>query len=348
MSSGRKLNILISTLLLALFLYLAFRNVNLEELGNILKNTNYFYVFIGMFIGVVGGSVIRAYRWRVLLEPVKKDIPFKSLFATTVIGYMVNNLIPRSGEVLRPFLLGKHENISRSAAFATIIVERIIDTVMFLIMFPIALLYFHNRITNAIPEIATAVIILSALTLVLVGWIVFTIFKTEQSLKIFKIFTKILPKKIHEKADNIFISLVSGFDVLKKPALLFKIAGYSALLWIAYLISTFIPFYSFGIFVNDDMSFLKMIWDTNLLLVLINVAMFVPVPAATGPYHYVCKVALVSIFAVSESKALGYATATHAMSFLIFLVLGLYYFITSQYKLSEIKEGNAKTVGESQ
>ena len=130
MSRSRKLNILVSTLLLALFLYLAFRNVNLSELLNILKTTNYLFVFIGVFVGVVLGSAIRAVRWGVLLEPIKKDIPFKSLFATTVIGYMLNNLLPRSGEVARPYLLGKHENLSRASAFATIIVERIIDTVM--------------------------------------------------------------------------------------------------------------------------------------------------------------------------------------------------------------------------
>ncbi len=82
MSRGRKLNIIISTLLLALFLYLAFRNVNLSELLGILKTTNYLYVFIGMGIGVFGGSVIRAIRWGVLMEPIKKDIAFKNLFAT--------------------------------------------------------------------------------------------------------------------------------------------------------------------------------------------------------------------------------------------------------------------------
>ena len=87
MSSGKKLNILVSTLLLALFLYLAFRNVNLEELGNILKNTNYLFVFLGMFVGVVIGSVIRSIRWGILLEPVKKNIPFKNteLYFITII-----------------------------------------------------------------------------------------------------------------------------------------------------------------------------------------------------------------------------------------------------------------------
>lgn len=343
MSRGRKLNIIISTLLLALFLYLAFRNVNLNELLSILRNTNYLYVFIGVFIGVVGGSAVRALRWRVLLEPIKKGIKFKNLFATTIIGYMLNNLFPRSGEVVRPYLLGKHENISRASAFATIIVERIIDTIMFLLMFGIALIYFKDTITDSIPQISFAVIILSAMIFLMLAWIIFMIGKPEISLKIVKFFTKFLPDKLHAKADDIFTSLLNGFDVLKKPSLFFRIAVYSIMLWAAYLTSTYIPFYSFGILTaNGGTGVLRGLWDANLLLVLINVAMFIPSPAATGPYHYMCTVTLVNMFAINRSSALGYATATHAMMFIMFLVLGLYYFITSQYRFSELKEETVK------
>jgi glycosyltransferase 2 family protein len=336
--AGHKINILISTLLLALFLYLAFRNVNLNELVSILESTNYLYIFIGVSIGVIGGLIVRSFRWRVLLEPVKPGISFRNLFSTTSIGYMVNNLIPRSGEVVRPYLLGKNEGISKAAAFATIIIERIIDTFMFLLMFGIALLYFKKRISNAVPEISSAVIILSALIFLLLLWILFMMFKTEQSMKIVRFFSKILPEKFRQKIENIFSSLVGGFDVLKKPALLFKIALYSFLLWFVYLVSAYIPFYSFDIIVNSGNGIIKELWDANLLLVLVNVSMFIPVPAATGPYHYMCKVTLVSIFSVGESKALGYATSTHLMNFVIYLVIGLYYFIASNYKISELKE----------
>lgn len=342
MSRGRKINIAVSTVVLGLFLYLAFRNVNLPELLNILRNTNYLYVFVGMSIGVLGGTFLRAKRWGVLLEPVKKEISFKNLFATTIIGYMLNNLFPRSGEVVRPYILGKHENISRASAFATIIVERIIDTVMFLLMFGIALIYFKDKITNSIPQIGSAVIILSVMIFLMLAWIVFMMIKPDKSLAILKFFTKFLPAKLHEKVDNIFVSLLTGFDVLRKPALFFRIAVYSVLLWAFYLISTYIPFYSFNILsVNEGTSILRGLWDANLLLVLINVAMFIPSPAATGPYHYICKVTLVNMFAVSESNALGYGTATHAMGFLLYLVLGLYYFIKYNYKFSEIKEQSA-------
>jgi uncharacterized protein (TIRG00374 family) len=325
--------------LLAVFLYLAFRNVNINELWNILKTTNYLYVFIGMALGVFAGSAIRAKRWGVLLEPVKKNVGFKNLFATTIIGYMMNNLFPRSGEVIRPYILGKHENISRASAFATIIVERIIDTVMFLLMFGVAILYFKDKITDSIPSIGSAVIILSAAIFLMLAWILFMLISPSKSLRVVKFFTGFLPVKLHEKVDNIFDSLLTGFEVLKKPSLFFRIAIYSVMLWAVYLLSTYIPFYSFNILLAEGgTNLLKGLWDANLLLVLINVAMFIPSPAATGPYHYICKVTLVNMFAVSETNALGYGTTTHAMSFLLYLIAGLFYFFKYNYKFSEIKE----------
>jgi len=336
--TGRKINVLISTLLLALFLFLAFRNVNLNELAEILKSTNYLYVIIGTLFGAICGCIVRALRWGKLLEPIKSDISLKSLFSTTVIGYMVNNLIPRSGELVRPYLLGKNENVSKAAAFGTVIIERVIDTIMFLFMFGVVLLSFKRRISNAFPEIDFAVILLAVLIFLLLFWIIFTVFKTEMSLKTVKFLTKILSEKLQKKIEKIFSSLVYGFSILRKPGLLLKIAMYSVLLWIVYLVSAYVPFYSFGIFVDGNTGLLDNLWNTNLLLVLVNVSMFIPAPANTGPYHYVCKVTLVSIFSISEAKALGYATATHLMMFVIFLIVGMYYFISSNYKISELKQ----------
>lgn len=336
---NNKLNIIVSTVILAIFLYLAFRNVNLDELVLILKTTNYVPVLIGSLFGVIGGTAIRVLRWRYLLSPIKKDIPFKSLMSSTSIGYMLNNLIPRSGEVVRPYLLGKHEGVSKAAVFGTIIIERIIDTLSFLLMFGFVLIYFKNRITAAIPDIGTAVIILTVFIFLLFFWVIYTMFRTEQSLKLIQFFTRILPLKYRNKIDKIFNSLVIGFHSLRKPDLLIKIAFYSALLWLVYLVSTYIPFFAFDIFTGTESTGLwEGLWNANILLVLVNVAQFIPAPAATGPYHYIVKVSLVSIFAISQAKALGYATSTHLLNFIIYTLVGIYYFAVSNYKISELKE----------
>ena len=57
-------------------------------------------------------------------------------FETTVIGFAANALIPgRVGEVLRPYLLARRENLNATSAFATIILERVLDLVTVLLLF---------------------------------------------------------------------------------------------------------------------------------------------------------------------------------------------------------------------
>jgi hypothetical protein len=168
-------------------------------------------------------------------------------------------------------------------------------------------------------------------------------FKTETSLKIIQFFTKFLPKKAHDRIENLFGKLVLGFVAFRKPQLLIKIAFYSALLWLVYLMSTLIPFFSFGIFTNLSMPVSEFLWNANLLLVLINVSMFIPSPANTGPYHYVCRVTLVTIFSIPQATALSYATATHLMSFLLYSLVGIIFFLKYHYKISELKEGTINT-----
>lgn len=341
--TGKRINILVSTVLLIVFLYLAFRNVKFGELAEILKNTNYLYVVIGITIGVVGGTIVRSLRWGILLEPIKPKIPFMSLFSPTIVGYMVNNVIPRSGEFIRPYLIGKNIGISKTSAFATIILERVLDTVSFLLMIPLCLIYFKSRITNAFPDIGSAVVVLAVVIFLILFWVFFMMFRTEQSLKVIQFFTKFLPKKIHDRVENLFEKLVRGFVSFRKPQLLLKIAFYTALLWLVYLMSTFIPFFSFGIFTDGSMGAKEVLWNANLLLVMINISMFIPSPANTGPYHYVCKVTLVSIFTIQQATALSYATATHLMSFLLYSLTGLIFFLKYHYKISELKEGTINT-----
>lgn len=90
-------------------MYLAFRGVEFESFINELKQTNYFVAFAGAFIGVIIGGIIRAYRWRYFLNPIKDNIKFSNLFSSMMIGYMMNSIVPKSGELSRPVILAKME-----------------------------------------------------------------------------------------------------------------------------------------------------------------------------------------------------------------------------------------------
>src|SRR5436190_10386065 len=79
--------------------------------------------------------VIRAFRWQYLLAPIG-PARFSTAFQTTVIGFAASFLLPaRAGEVLRPYLLARREHLPPTAAFATIIVERLLDLLTVLLLF---------------------------------------------------------------------------------------------------------------------------------------------------------------------------------------------------------------------
>jgi len=78
---------------------------------------------------------LRAFRWQYLLAPIGKT-HFSTAFKTTTIGFAASFLLPaRAGEVLRPYLLARRERLPPTAAFATIIVERLLDLVTVLLLF---------------------------------------------------------------------------------------------------------------------------------------------------------------------------------------------------------------------
>jgi len=81
---------------------------------------------------------VRTMRWQELLAPLKR-IAFGSLFTTTVMGFSAIFLLGRAGELVRPIWLARREKVSLSASFATIIVERFLDSTMLVSLFAIAL-----------------------------------------------------------------------------------------------------------------------------------------------------------------------------------------------------------------
>ena len=77
---------------------------------------------------------IRALRWQYLLQPLGRTT-FANAFRATAVGFAANNLLPaRAGEVIRPYFLARHEQMSATGAFATIILERLLDTMTVLML----------------------------------------------------------------------------------------------------------------------------------------------------------------------------------------------------------------------
>jgi uncharacterized protein (TIRG00374 family) len=110
-------------------MFVFIREQNQEDFWNTIKSMNYSWIILSWIFGLFS-HLIRAHRWKYLLEPIGHMTRFSNRYHATMIGYLVNMVLPRSGEASRAGVLLKTEQVPFSKAFGTIIVERIIDVLM--------------------------------------------------------------------------------------------------------------------------------------------------------------------------------------------------------------------------
>ncbi len=116
---------------LALLVY-AFKDTDFAGIGAAFRTANYLFLIPALLLYFFG-VFLRSVRWHFLLRSIK-PIGLERLFQVTVIGYMANDLLPlRIGELVRAYILGETEGISKASALVTIVLERIFDGVTMLI-----------------------------------------------------------------------------------------------------------------------------------------------------------------------------------------------------------------------
>ena len=116
-------------------IYYQYSTLTPEELEKIkisFIKADYFYIYLSLFTALFG-FWSRAYRWKFALQHLGYHTKFHNDFFTVCVSYLVNLTIPRSGEVSRAALLKKYEDVPFDKAFGTIVAERIVDMLIFLL-----------------------------------------------------------------------------------------------------------------------------------------------------------------------------------------------------------------------
>ena len=128
--------------LFTLFIFWFFgRNLNWQEVGDSLQKANPLYILLAVSV-ICLGYLLRAFRWKVLLEPITPS-SLKELFATTTVGFAAVFFVGRAGEIVRPMWLPmRDKRVRPSAALVTLGVERIFDLAALICFFSVNLLWF--------------------------------------------------------------------------------------------------------------------------------------------------------------------------------------------------------------
>jgi uncharacterized protein (TIRG00374 family) len=282
--------------------------------------------------------VVRAERWQYLLAPLGKT-RFRVAFRTTVIGFAVSFVLPaRAGEVLRPYLLARQEQLPVTAAFATIIVERMLDLVAVLLLLALFLIGLESGEAAAAPRLYQTVWYGGALAapigLAILVAMFFMAGHPERLHRVVLSAERILPGRLARAVAAFAKTFAEGLAVVRHPSRLVWAMAWSIVLWLLIAAQVWVVVRAFAIAVPFAGSF--------LITAMLVVGVALPTPGGVGGTHEVLRLALTSFYGADNNAAVGAAILQHAVNFAPVLLLGLVFLAQDGLNLSRLRAMTAE------
>jgi uncharacterized protein (TIRG00374 family) len=277
-----------------------------------------------------------------MIKSVKSDTSVFNLFGAVMIGYGVNCVIPRLGEVYRGLFIGRWEGISRTTMFGTVIIERIIDIGSFAFASLISVYIFSGNLFGEVVWLKASLMIGFGLIFFITILIVFMV-KYEQKFgfAIVKLLRK-FNKKLSEKFSELFSTLVSGLSSIQDGKSIFIITFYTALILFLYALNSYFGFFMLDMQNYGNIDF-AMAW---VFMTISAYGVIIPTPGGTGSYHIISIFVLTQLYNFEYELGAAYALLTHFLSYVIFIgsTVAIIYFINKVREKKGIKKENFLSV----
>jgi glycosyltransferase 2 family protein len=309
--------------------YIFFKDYDFQELFNIVKEGNYYWIIAVMAVSLTV-YIIRVLRWQLLINAMGQSASFTAGLSSLSIGYFISLFIPRFGEVTRSLLINKKHKIPFSGIIGTVIVERAVDIIclflLLLLTFALQFKYVSDFILQFIfqpvSELLTKNLSLNKLLLLSAMAVIITLslfFFIRKKIK--------LSGKFSEIAGNLKTGLLSILKLKEKRLFLV----YTALIWVCYYLMTY-----FWLLVFDD----KGLLGAGACLSIISIGSVgrsVPVQGGgMGAYHFMVT-GVVMAYGAGQSFGEHLAVLIHAGQLLFTVVMGIAGFVMIAPKLQKKK-----------
>ncbi|MDP1726481.1 MAG: lysylphosphatidylglycerol synthase transmembrane domain-containing protein [Bacteroidota bacterium] len=307
------LQYLVIVLIGVFFMYFVFKDTDWSDLFVRLKSANLNWLLIGISVGIFS-HWLRAYRATLLYHAMGYHVSTINSFYAVLIGYMMNYVIPRAGEVSRCAALVKTDRMPLEKSFGSLVTERIVDVVMLIIVLAIIFLLQFELIYRFISKSfhysdvdADTGFPLKWLLLLIVAAIGVLIYVLRKKLAASPLFVKIF-----ELIEGFGDGLLSIRHV-KKPWL-FVFLSFS--IWFCYILMMY-----FCLFAMEPTNHLLFL-DGLTVFAIGTIGVVLPAPGAgAGTFHFFVSQSLL-LFGVAIEDGIAYATMVHGAQMLVLLVLG--------------------------
>jgi len=276
---------------------------------------------------------LRSLRWQYLLAGLGPT-HFSNAFRATVIGFAASFLLPaRAGEFLRPYLLARHEGLSATATFATVVLERVLDAVTVLLLFAVFLLTVDPSVSGADPVVFRAVkaggLGVAAFTAATLAVFFFLAGHPVALGRLSSLVERVLPRRLAGLAARLGQTFAEGLAVVRRPRQLLVVMLWSLPLWLSIAAGIWLVSRAFHIEVSYVGSF--------VLMTVLVVGVAVPTPGSVGGFHEAYRIGATAFFLAPNDRAVGAAIVLHAISFVPVTILGIVFMIREGLTLGRMR-----------
>jgi uncharacterized protein (TIRG00374 family) len=311
------------------FLAYALRGQDYGRIKDALSQANYWYLLPAV-VFYLTGVCVRAFRWRILLRPLV-DLPTRKVVPINAVGFMANNVLPlRTGELVRAYVVSQKFGVKKTAALATIAVERLFDGLTMILFILTAAIFVS--LTSQLQHIAILAFVVFAVALI--GLFLLTLHGNLRD-RILQIVLGPLPASIADRVEQMAESMLSGLGVLKRKADLSRVAGASVIAWSCEAATYYWVARAFGAELSDVLG----IPETLLTTGIANLATLIPSgPGFVGTFENGVSLVVSNALDVSKEIAISYALLLHAVLFFPVTTWGAIEWWRQHLSLSKVRE----------
>lgn len=300
-------------------IWFTMRSVDIASLSNSLDGISWAIVACVVPI-ILASHYVRAIRWVTILSPtVPLGRPWPALSAVLV-GYASSVIVPRSGEILRPWIFSRRTGVPLGTSISSVVLERVLDVLTLLCGLGIMFVFQQERVLRAIPGLSTRSLLLSIVlpAFILILVIVLIAF-TSVGLRA----ADVVRRRVHVRFGEWLVVMMThvrqGTTAVRTPALWTRLLLQTILMWVLYAIPLWLLFKAMPLTSLASLNFA----DAAFLLVILSVGVTIaPTPGALGVYQGFAQTALVQAYGASPAEGLAFGITAWLVNYGVALASG--------------------------
>jgi hypothetical protein len=333
-------NALKYTLFLALaggLMWYVFKDLPIAELIDTFRQADYQWVIVSGLLAMVA-HWSRAYRWRMLMEPLGYRPSIVNATLAVWMGYFANYIVPRMGEVTRCGSLQRTDGVPFEKSFGTVVAERVFDVVTLLVLIGINFVLEFDRLSGFFLDFfgskvgggggGSNVLLLTlaatGLAVLALGFFLYNRFGE-----------RIRQHRLVQKLTQFVKGLVDGLLSIRKLRNPGLFLFHTVLIWTMYYLMAYVLFFSIPETAN-----LGLLAGLTVL-VLGSIGMAAPTQGGIGAYHVLVG-NVVMLYGLSQKAGITLATFIHGSQMLTILLIGGLAFLITLFRNRDLKDSKEK------